>query len=228
MKIKLPYFDRDGWRAAFAIWLVAFVVGHVSEPIWWIGVAIGFACLLFFRDPERIPPSKKHVVVSPADGIILKIADVEPPAELELSGKRKKISIFMSVLNVHVNRTPVAGIVEKILYIPGRFFNVTLDKANEYNERQATFVKNDDGMELVFVQIAGLIARRIRCDIKEGDKLERGQRVGIIRFGSRVDVYLPLDVSVLVEEGQITVAGETILANYNAEEKRNEKKQRNK
>ena len=134
----------------------------------------------------------------------------------------------MSVLNVHVNRTPIAGTVEKILYVPGRFFNVTLDKANEYNERQATFVKNDDGMNLVFVQIAGLIARRIRCDIKEGDKLERGQRVGIIRFGSRVDVYLPLDVSVLVEEGQITVAGETILANYHIEEKKNEKKQRNK
>lgn len=228
MKIKLPYFDRDGWRAAFAIWLVAFVIGHVSEPVWWIGVAIGFACLLFFRDPERIPPSKDHVVVSPADGIILKIANVEPPAELGLIGQRKKISIFMSVLNVHVNRTPIAGIVEKILYVPGRFFNVTLDKANEYNERQATFVKNDDGMNLVFVQIAGLIARRIRCDIKEGDKLERGQRVGIIRFGSRVDVYLPLNVSVLVEEGQITVAGETILANYHIEEKRNEKKQRNK
>ncbi len=227
MKIKLPYFDRDGWRAAFVIWLVAFIIGHVSEPVWWIGVAIGFSCLLFFRDPERIPPSKKHVVVSPADGIILKIADVEPPAELELSGRRKKISIFMSVLNVHVNRTPIAGVVEKLLYIPGRFFNVTLDKANEYNERQATFVKSDDGVELVFVQIAGLIARRIRCDIKEGDRLERGQRIGIIRFGSRVDVYLPLDVSVLVEEGQITVAGETILANYNVEEKKNEKKQRN-
>lgn len=228
MKIKLPYFDRDGWRAAFVIWLVAFVIGHVSEPVWWIGVAIGFACLLFFRDPERIPPSKNHVVVSPADGIILKIANVEPPAELGLTGQRKKISIFMSVLNVHVNRTPIAGTVEKIIYIPGRFFNVTLDKANEYNERQATFVRNDDGMNLVFVQIAGLIARRIRCDIKEGDKLERGQRVGIIRFGSRVDVYLPWDVSVLVEEGQITVAGETILANYNMEEKKNEKKQRNK
>lgn len=227
MKIKLPYFDRDGWRAAFIIWIVAFIVGHVSEPVWWIGVAIGFACLLFFRDPERIPPSKSHVVVSPADGIILKIADVEPPSELGLTGKRKKISIFMSVLNVHVNRTPVAGVVKKLLYVPGRFFNVTLDKANEYNERLATFVKNDDGMELVFVQIAGLIARRIRCDIKEGDKLERGQRVGIIRFGSRVDVYLPQDVSVLVEEGQITVAGETILANYNVEEKRNEKKPRN-
>ena len=228
MKIKLPYFDRDGWRAAFVIWLVAFVIGHVSEPVWWIGVAIGFACLLFFRDPERIPPSKNHLVVSPADGIILKIADVEPPSELGLTGQRKKISIFMSVLNVHVNRTPIAGTVEKIIYTPGRFFNVTLDKANEYNERQATFVRNDDGMKLVFVQIAGLIARRIRCDIKEGDKLERGQRVGIIRFGSRVDVYLPLDVSVLVEEGQITVAGETILANYNVEEKKNEKKPRNK
>ncbi len=228
MKIKLPYFDRDGWRAAFVIWFVAFIVGHVSEPVWWIGVAIGFACLLFFRDPERIPPSKRQVIVSPADGIILKIADVDPPRELGLEGKRRKISIFMSVLNVHVNRTPISGIVEKILYIPGKFFNVTLDKANEYNERQATFVKNDDGMQLVFVQIAGLIARRIRCDIQEGDKLERGQRVGIIRFGSRVDVYLPLDVSVLVEEGQITVAGETILANYNVEEKKNEKKQRNK
>ena len=228
MKIKLPYFDRDGWRAAFVIWLVAFIVGHVSEPVWWIGVAVGFACLLFFRDPERIPPNKEHVIVSPADGIILKIVDVNPPAELGLMGQRKKISIFMSVLNVHVNRTPIAGIVEKILYIPGKFFNVTLDKANEYNERQATFVNNADGMKLVFVQIAGLIARRIRCDIKEGDKLERGQRVGIIRFGSRVDVYLPVDVSVSVEEGQITVAGETILASYNVEEKKNEKKQRRK
>lgn len=223
MNLKLPYFDRDGWSAAFIIWGISFVVGHVSEPVWWIGVAIGFACLLFFRDPERIPPNKKHVVVSPADGIILKISELEPPEELGLTGKRKKISIFMSVLNVHVNRTPIAGVVEKIIYTPGKFFNVTLDKANQYNERQSTFVKNEDGMSLVFVQIAGLIARRIRCDIKEGDVLERGQRVGIIRFGSRVDIYLPLDVSVLVEEGQITVAGETILANYNVEEKEIEK-----
>ncbi len=223
MTITLPYFDRDGWLAAFVIWIVAFFMGFVSETVWWIGVAVGFACLLFFRDPERIPPSKKHVVVSPADGIILKISESDPPKELGLTGKRKKISIFMSVLNVHVNRTPIAGVVEKIIYTPGKFFNVTLDKANQYNERQATFVKNEDGMSLVFVQIAGLIARRIRCDIKEGDILERGQRVGIIRFGSRVDVYLPVEVAVLVEEGQITVAGETILANYTVEEKENDK-----
>ena len=224
MKFTLPYFDRDGWVAAFAIWGVSFILGHVDVYVWWSGFFIGAACLLFFRDPERIPPSKPHAIVSPADGIILKISDVDPPAELGLKGQRKKISIFMSVLNVHVNRTPVAGIVEKILYIPGKFFNVTLDKANEYNERQATFVKTEENIEVVFVQIAGLIARRIRCDINEGDKLTRGQRVGIIRFGSRVDVYLPSDVSVCVEEGQITVAGETILANFTIKEKKNEKK----
>ena len=224
MKFTLPYFDRDGWVAAFAFWGVAFILGHVDVYVWWSGFFIGVACLLFFRDPERIPPSKPHAIVSPADGIILKISDVDPPAELGLKGQRKKISIFMSVLNVHVNRTPVAGIVEKILYIPGKFFNVTLDKANEYNERQATFVKTEENIEVVFVQIAGLIARRIRCDINEGDKLTRGQRVGIIRFGSRVDVYLPSDVSVCVEEGQITVAGETILANFTIKEKKNEKK----
>lgn len=215
MKVNLPYFDRDGWIAAAIIWGTSFVLGHVDVCLWWMGFMIGGACLLFFRDPERIAPSKKHVVVSPADGIVLKIAKVEPPAELGIKGERTKISIFMSVLNVHVNRTPVGGTVEKIIYTPGRFFNVTLDKANEYNERQATFVKTEEGIEVVFVQIAGLIARRIRCDIQEGDKLELGQRVGIIRFGSRVDVYLPTDVTILVEEGQISVSGETILASFN-------------
>lgn len=223
MTIKLPYFDRDGWLAALIIWGVSYILGFVSVFMWWMGVFLGFACLLFFRDPERISPKKKGVAVSPADGIILKISETEAPEELGLKGKRQKISIFMSILNVHVNRTPVAGIIEKILYIPGKFFNVTLDKANEYNERQAIFVKTDEGQEVVFVQIAGLIARRIRCDVNEGDRLERGQRVGIIRFGSRVDVYLPLNVSVSVEEGQITVAGETILASFAEKEKRNEK-----
>ncbi len=223
MTIKLPYFDKDGWIATLVIWAVSYLLGFVSVSMWWIGFLLGFACLLFFRDPERIPPKKKGVVVSPADGIILKISQVSPPEELGIDGKRTKISIFMSILNVHVNRTPVEGIVEKIIYTPGKFFNVTLDKANEYNERQATFVKMDNGQQIVFVQIAGLIARRIRCDINEGDRLERGQRIGIIRFGSRVDVYLPTDVAVSVEEGQITVAGETILANFVEKEKKNEK-----
>lgn len=223
MNIKLPYFDKDGWFAAFVIWGVSFILGHVDVCVWWMGFSIGAACLLFFRDPERITPNKNGIVVSPADGIVLKIATVEPPEELGLTGKRTKISVFMSILNVHVNRTPVEGIVEKIIYTSGRFFNVTLDKANEYNERQATFMKTPDGNQVVFVQIAGLIARRIRCDINEGDKLERGQRVGIIRFGSRVDVYLPTNITVSVEEGQITVAGETILARFATKEKKNEK-----
>ncbi|MBQ3564759.1 MAG: phosphatidylserine decarboxylase [Alphaproteobacteria bacterium] len=223
MNVKLPYFDRDGWKVAFIVWAVAYILGHVDVCVWWIGFFIGCACLLFFRDPERIHSQKKGIAVSPADGIILKISEVEPPEELQLKGKRTKISIFMSILNVHVNRTPVPGIVEKLLYVPGRFFNVTLDKANEYNERLATFMKMKDGTQIVFVQIAGLIARRIRCDIAEGDELTLGQRVGIIRFGSRVDVYLPTDVTVQVEEGQITVAGETILANFKTKEKVNEK-----
>ena len=214
MNIKLPYFDRDGWTVALIIWGASYILGFVSECLFWIVFTIGFGCLLFFRDPERIPPKKVGVAVSPADGIILKISEVDPPAELGLEGKRTKISIFMSVLNVHVNRTPVAGVVDKLLYVEGKRFNVTLDKANEYNERLATYVTMEDGQQIVFVQIAGLIARRIRCDIREGDILERGQRVGIIRFGSRVDVYLPTNVSVSVEEGQITVAGETILASF--------------
>ena len=229
MTIKLPYFDKDGWFAAFVIWGISFILGNMDVCIWWMGFFIGVLCLLFFRDPERITPCRSGVAVSPADGIILKISpSIEPPAELELTGKRTKISIFMSILNVHVNRTPVEGVVEKIIYTPGRFFNVTLDKANEYNERQATFVKTPEGTEVVFVQIAGLIARRIRCDIKEGDTLERGERVGIIRFGSRVDVYLPTNVTVPVEEGQITVAGETILAHFATTAKENKGKKNEK
>ena len=122
----------------------------------------------------------------------------------------------MSILNVHVNRAPVSGVVDKILYIPGKFFNVSLDKASEYNERQATYMTMPDGTKVVFVQIAGLIARRIRCDITEGQQLEMGDRVGIIRFGSRVDVYLPNYVKICVEDGQVAVAGETILASFKA------------
>jgi phosphatidylserine decarboxylase len=194
----------------------------------WIGFLATIGCLAFFRDPERVHPTEKAVVVSPADGIVLKILQCTPPEELDLTGERIKISIFMSIFNVHVNRAPVAGIIEKILYIPGKFFNVTLDKANEYNERQATFVRMADDTSVVFVQIAGLLARRIRCDVVEGQELELGQRVGIIRFGSRVDIYLPKDARVLVEEGQITVAGESILAKLQEKGVKNEKERRKK
>jgi phosphatidylserine decarboxylase len=211
MNIRLP-FDRDAWRFAGSAAIIAILLGLIGNNMGWLGFIMTVGCLLFFRDPERVHPSSKTAVVSPADGIVLRISECEPPAELGLTGVWKKISVFMSITNVHVNRAPVSGIIEKILYIPGKFFNVSLDKASEYNERQATYMKMLDGTMIVFVQIAGLLARRIRCDITEGQEVVMGDRVGIIRFGSRVDVYLPMRVNVLVEDGQVTVAGETILA----------------
>jgi phosphatidylserine decarboxylase len=212
MNIRLP-FDHDAWKFAGASAVIAILLGHIGNNMGWLGFLSTIGCLLFFRDPERVHPSSENVAISPADGIVLRISECEPPAELGLDGIWKKVSIFMSLLNVHVNRTPVSGIIEKILYIPGKFFNVSLDKASEYNERQATYMKMADGTKVVFVQIAGLIARRIRCDITEGQELEMGDRVGIIRFGSRVDVYLPHHAKISVEDGQVTIAGETILAN---------------
>lgn len=211
MDVRLP-FDKDGCKFAGVFAVVAIFLGNISTNMGWLGFLLTVGCLLFFRDPERVHPSKSSVVASPADGIILKIIEEKPLEELELSGQWKKISIFMSIFNVHVNRSPVAGIIEKMFYIPGRFFNVTLDKANEYNERCATYVRTEDGTQVVFVQIAGLLARRIRCDVTEGQRLELGERVGIIRFGSRVDVYIPNNSEITVEEGQIVNAGETIIA----------------
>ncbi|MDR0968867.1 MAG: phosphatidylserine decarboxylase [Holosporaceae bacterium] len=211
MDIRLP-FDKDGGKIAGAVAVIAIFLGSIGPNMGWLGFLMVVGCLAFFRDPERVHPSRESAVVSPADGIVLKISQCEPPAELGLEGEWKKISIFMSIFNVHVNRSPIAGVVERMLYVPGRFFNVTLDKANEYNERRATFMRTSNGTQVAFVQIAGLLARRIRCDVVEGQSLELGERVGIIRFGSRVDVYLPISAIVSVEEGQVTVAGETILA----------------
>ena len=227
MNIKLP-FDRDGCKIAGVMAVVALCLGSIGTNMGWLGFLATIGCLAFFRDPERVHPLNNFVVVSPADGVILKITKCSPPEELGLSGEWTKISIFMSIFNVHVNRAPVSGIVEKILYIPGRFFNVTLDKASEYNERQATFMRTADGATVVFVQIAGLLARRIRCDISDGQELELGQRVGIIRFGSRVDIYLPKDAKILVEEGQVTVAGESILAKLKEGGAKNGKEHRKK
>ncbi|MDR2723629.1 MAG: phosphatidylserine decarboxylase [Holosporaceae bacterium] len=227
MNIKLP-FDKDGCKIAGVMAIIAVCLGYLGTNMGWLGFLATIGCLAFFRDPERVHPSNSSVVVSPADGVVLKISSCLPPEELSLSGEWTKISAFMSIFNVHVNRAPVAGVIGRILYIPGRFFNVTLDKASEYNERQAIFMRMADGTEIVFVQIAGLLARRIRCDVVEGQELEQGQRVGIIRFGSRVDIYLPKDAKVLVEEGQVTVAGESILAKLNGKGTKNEKEHQRK
>lgn len=184
-----------------------------AGPLGWVGVVLTFWCVYFFRDPERVTPDADGLIIAPADGVVLPIVEVAPPKELNMGNKPlKRISIFMNVFNVHVNRSPVTGTVIQAKYIPGKFLDASLDKASEKNERQLMVVKTASKKEIIFVQIAGLVARRILCWSKEGEKLEAGERFGLIRFGSRVDVYLPKGLEPLVIAGQNTVAGETVLA----------------
>lgn len=169
----------------------------------------GFFALCFFRDPDRIPPAGDRAVLSPADGTVIKVEDVEADPFLGL--KMRKISIFMSVFNVHVNRAPMSGKAGRIMYFPGKFFNASLDKASKDNEHNAIVLETETGEKIVFVQIAGLIARRIVCWLKPGDSMIRGQRIGLIRFGSRLDVYVPPESAVDVKVGRKVQAGRSIL-----------------
>ncbi len=169
-------------------------------------------CLYFFRDPERVTPGRAGVLVAPADGRVVATSLSTPPPELGLgSEQRWKVSIFLSVLNVHVNRIPIDGVITRIAYHHGAFVSAALDKASELNERNALAIRLADGQEIAVVQIAGLIARRILCDVREGDPVITGQRFGIIRFGSRTDLYLPAGVRPLVEIGQTMIGGETVI-----------------
>jgi phosphatidylserine decarboxylase len=181
--------------------------------------------IAFFRDPERTPPPGDRLILCPADGRLLKPIMAVPPVELGLGPEeRLRLSVFMNVFNVHVNRVPCHGTVTSLAYRPGKFFNASFDKASVDNERMSVRLKTElggaalgnDGKDVVFVQIAGLVARRIGCELKEGQRVCRGDRFGIIRFGSRVDVYLPDGVRVLVKEGQSVRAGETALAEFQA------------
>lgn len=179
----------------------------------WAGVALGLFCWFFFRDPERVLPPVPGALVSPADGRVTSVALVAPPAELGLGDEpRWRVAIFLSVLNVHVNRMPAAGVVTRVAYHAGRFVNAALDKASEENERNALSLMLADGRSVAVVQIAGLIARRILCDVRQGDHVTAGARFGIIRFGSRTDLYLPPGVLPLVAVGQTAIGGETVLA----------------
>ncbi len=182
-----------------------------------IGLVAGLFCLYFFRDPERVPPTRAGAILAPADGRVVSVAPGVPPAELGLGpAVRWRISIFLSVLNVHVNRVPIDGTVTRIAYRHGAFLNASLDKASDANERNAIAFRLADGRELVVVQIAGLIARRILCTLREGDAVHGGNRLGIIRFGSRTDLYLPEGVQPLVSEGQTMIGGETVIAEVSA------------
>jgi phosphatidylserine decarboxylase len=191
------------------------VLAGVLVSIWltWLGLLFTLFCLFFFRDPERVPPPRRGVVVAPADGRVVSVGMATPPAELGLGIlPRWRVSIFLSVLNVHVNRVPADGTVTRIAYRHGAFVNASLDKASEANERNALALRIPDGREMAVVQIAGLIARRIVCNVREGDALRTGDRFGIIRFGSRTDLYLPEGVRPLVAEGQTMIGGETLIA----------------
>lgn len=208
---------REGWRfiAIFAaVTLLFFWLGYV--PLGWIGVVLTAWCAYFFRDPARVTPTTEGLVISPADGRVSAIETVIPPPELDLPREpMTRISIFMNVFDVHVNRSPMPARIAKLTYVPGLFVNAELDKASEDNERQALTLELSDGTKIGVVQIAGLIARRIVKFVNEGDKLEAGQRFGLIRFGSRVDVYLPSSVAPLACRGQRAIAGETVLADMN-------------
>lgn len=192
---------------------VTLVLFLMSDMLGWIGVGLTVWCYYFFRDPERVTPQRPGVIVSPADGIVSLIEPAVPPAELGLPDTPLiRVSVFMSVFNCHVNRAPVAGKVHAVAYRPGKFLNASLDKASADNERNAVVIEMADGQLLPVVQIAGLVARRIVCFVQRGSALARGARFGLIRFGSRLDVYLPEGTVPLVRVGQTMVAGETVLA----------------
>ena len=203
----------EGWRFVGIFAAATALLFWLWAPLGWIGVILTLWCGYFFRDPERITPQDDRLVISPADGVVQMIAPVPPPAELEMGdAPLTRVSVFMNVFNVHVNRAPVAGTVIRRFYRPGLFLNAALDKASVDNERMSVRVQLANGADLAFVQIAGLVARRIRCDIDQGDRVAAGERFGLIRFGSRVDVYLPPGAVPLVIEGQTCIAGETVLA----------------
>jgi phosphatidylserine decarboxylase len=214
--LRIPI-HREGWI------FIAIFAG-VNALLYWLSpwAALAFApvtiwCIAFFRDPERTPPPGENLIVSPADGVLLPIIDAVPPEELGMGpAPGRRLSIFMNVFNVHVNRMPVSGTVVALAYRPGRFFNASFDKASIHNERMSARVRptgsTDPEADLVVVQIAGLVARRIVCDLKQGDTVVRGARYGMIRFGSRLDVYLPPSAKIVVEDGLVTKAGTTVLA----------------
>lgn len=198
--------------AAFAV--VTFVLGYFSTSLFWIGLILTAWCIYFFRDPERVTPIDDRFVVSPADGKVSAVGPAVPPRELGLGDiEMTRISVFMNVFSCHVNRSPVRGTIETIIHTPGKFLNADLDKASAENERNGLVIDGPNG-RLAVVQIAGLIARRIVCWTDEDTQISVGERFGLIRFGSRVDVYLPANATPRVAIGQTAVAGETILAEF--------------
>ena len=209
---QLTPIHREGYIFIAAFFVVALLLGYLWTPLMWAGFVITLWCAYFFRDPKRVTPLREGLVISPADGVVSMLGAFAPPPELGLGeAPLQRVSVFMSVFDCHVNRAPVTGRIVKIAYKPGLFLNADLDKASEDNERSSMIIESAHGRFGV-VQIAGLIARRIVSFVREGETIGAGDRFGLIRFGSRVDVYLPEGAAVLVDVGSKAVAGETMLA----------------
>jgi len=214
IKDNIPNINKEG----YIFILIALIATFILFTLGWSG--LGFICsivtawcIYFFRDPERIIPDNPNAIVSPADGKVCAISEVSPPQELSLgTAKMQRVSIFLNVFDVHVNRIPIAGKITKMHYHEGKFFNASLDKASEHNERQLLQLETKEKLKIGVVQIAGLVARRIVCHAKEKQSFKTGDRFGIIRFGSRTDLYLPKNIKVLVQKGQSMIGGETIIA----------------
>ena len=212
LDILFPKLHKEGYRFLAAAAAITFILLFISNFLGVISFILTLWIFYFFRDPEKFPINDENYLVSPADGTISQIIEVNGPIELGLENKKfTRVSIFMNVFNCHVNRIPCSGIINKIFYKPGKFINASLDKASEENERNYVLMSNIDGDKLILVQIAGLIARRIVCDAKENDENKQGNRFGIIRFGSRVDLYFE-NYKLMVQKNQKTIGGETLIA----------------
>lgn len=214
IRAQIPPIHPEGYPFIGAFAFASLILLWIWSPLGWVGVVLTVWCALFFRDPVRVTPTREGLVVAPADGRVSMITQTVPPPELGLgAAPLLRISIFMSVFNCHVNRSPVAGRIERIAYRPGKFINAELDKASEDNERNSLVIVTPAG-RIGVVQIAGLVARRIVSFVREGQSLVAGERFGLIRFGSRLDVFLPEGAKALVSEGQTAIAGETVLADF--------------
>jgi len=208
---------KEGYKFILIFAFATILLMMLSDILGIIGLVLTLWCIFFFRDPNRIIPMEPNILVSPADGIVTRVEyGIEAPKEVGWGNKKvNKVSIFLNVFNVHVNRAPIGGLVTKIIYSQGKFLSANLDEASIENERNIVVVKNKDGVEVAFAQVAGLVARRIVCEIKEGQNLDLGERYGIIRFGSRADIYLPENVKINALVGQTMIGGETIIAKIN-------------
>ena len=213
LDIIFPPLHREGYRMLVIAVIITMLLILINKILGVIGFVLTIWVYYFFRDPERYPINDDSFLVSPADGVISLIVNVRGPKELNMENKEfQRVSVFMNVFNCHVNRVPVTGKIDEIFYKPGKFIDASLDKASEDNERNLIKYSNNSGKTFAIVQIAGLVARRIVCEVKEGQNLNQGDRIGIIRFGSRVDLYFDNDYKLLAKQGQTVVAGESLLA----------------